>query len=121
MTERTPTAQRYEAELREIAGMLAQAPDGQLRWKQYRLTAIADYIATTTPAPDAVAEGLTMIPRQPTEEMMAAGLYHSSAGATYADVDAIWKGMFDAIALDATRAALSPDPAGKPIAEGEEG
>jgi hypothetical protein len=40
--------------LREIAGMVAQAPDGPLRWKQYRLTAVADYLsslaAPATPA-----------------------------------------------------------------------
>jgi len=35
----------YAAELREIAGLVAQAPDGPLRWKQYRLTAIADFLA----------------------------------------------------------------------------
>lgn len=36
----------YAAELREIAGMLAQQPDGPVRWKQYRLAAIADYLSS---------------------------------------------------------------------------
>ena len=38
----------YAAELREIAGMLAQQPDGPVRWKQYRLAAIADYLSSLT-------------------------------------------------------------------------
>jgi len=46
---------RYVAELREIAGMVAQSPDGPLRWKQYRLTAIADYLSALAPA--AIASG----------------------------------------------------------------
>lgn len=38
----------YAEEAREIAGMLAQSPDGPLRWKQYRLVAIADYLGSLT-------------------------------------------------------------------------
>jgi len=46
-------AESYANELREIAGMLAQQPDGPVRWKQYRLTAVADYLSSlhATPQP----------------------------------------------------------------------
>ena len=46
LTDTDREAEKYAAELREIAGMLAQTEDGPLRWKQYRLTAIADYLPT---------------------------------------------------------------------------
>lgn len=36
----------YVNELREIAGMLAHEPNGPVRWKQYRLVAIADYLSS---------------------------------------------------------------------------
>lgn len=43
---------QYATELREIAGMVAQTPDGPLRWKQYRLVAIADFLdALSAPSP----------------------------------------------------------------------
>lgn len=42
-------APAYADELREIAGMLAQAPDGPLRWKQYRIVAVADYLSSIAP------------------------------------------------------------------------
>lgn len=41
-------AAEYASELREIAGMLAQSPDGPLRWKQYRLVAVADFLNALT-------------------------------------------------------------------------
>lgn len=44
MTMSFEEAKAYAAELREIAGMVAQTPDGPLRWKQYRLAAVADYL-----------------------------------------------------------------------------
>lgn len=47
-------AMKYVAELYQIAGMLAQQPDGPVRWKQYRLVAIADYLGSNVlqPQPD---------------------------------------------------------------------
>jgi hypothetical protein len=42
--EQVDEGKKYAAELREIAGMLAQSPDGPIRWKQYKLGAIADWI-----------------------------------------------------------------------------
>lgn len=41
-----------------------------------------------------------MIPREPTQEMMNAGLYHCSADMTWADLHTAYKAMFDAVALD---------------------
>lgn len=46
----------YAGELREIAGMVAQSPDGPLRWKQYRLVAVADYLASLSRRDDAGRE-----------------------------------------------------------------
>jgi hypothetical protein len=50
------------------------------------------------------------IRREPTQEMMDAGLYHSSADASYGDVWTIWQAMWDA-ANDPT---AKPTPAQQP-------
>jgi hypothetical protein len=52
------------------------------------------------------------IPREPTEAMMDAGLYHASHDATYADVHSIWKGMFDAVTLDGGCTVDAPSDVG---------
>lgn len=38
---------------------------------------------------------MTYIPRDPTDEMMDAGLYHSSHDTTYGDVFTMWQEMWD--------------------------
>jgi hypothetical protein len=57
--------------------------------------AIAALEATRTPAaPDVV------VPRQATDEMISAGIYHCSHDMTVADLHTAWTTMFDTLAMD---------------------
>jgi len=53
-----------------------------------------------------------MIPREPTEAMMDAGLYHSGHDADWADVHTMWKAMFDAVTLDGGCTTEAPAESG---------
>lgn len=50
---------------------------------------------------------MVMVPREPTEAMMDAGLYHSSHDSEYGDVHSVWKGMFDAATLSGGSSAYA--------------
>ena len=65
----------------------------------------------TRPAP---AEDEVTIPRNPTEAMMDAGLYHCSHDMEWSDLFTAWQAMFDAVTLDGgmtEHAKASPAPA----------
>jgi hypothetical protein len=75
----------------------------------------ADVIAALTQRPPEQAgavpagdDDVVMIPREPTEAMMNAGLYHSSHDSEWVDVNAMWKAMFDAVTLDGGASVSAP-------------
>jgi hypothetical protein len=47
-----------------------------------------------------------MVPRDPTPEMMDAGLYHMPSGTEWADLYTAWQSMFDSIVEDGGMTAL---------------
>jgi len=47
-----------------------------------------------------------MVPREPTPEMMDAGLYHMPSGTEWADLYTAWQSMFDSIVEDGGTTAL---------------
>lgn len=72
--------------------------------------------------PTETPDDAAYLTREPTERQMEAGLYASSHDSTWADVNAMWKAMFDAVSLDGgltTRlpVAAKPDDAGRAGAE----
>jgi hypothetical protein len=96
-------SEREKAEYRHFADGMIAAVD------RARLTATQD-----------AGAGMVLVPREPTEAMMNAGLYHSSHDATWEDVNAVWKGMFDSIMQDGgtTTMLAAAHPAASDTGEG---
>lgn len=82
----------------QFAGETVLIPQAQAG--RGKSAALATEAQPSDGAGDPLREDMVMLPREPTPEMMNAGLYQSSHDSTYADVHSIWKAMFDAVALD---------------------
>jgi len=75
-----------------------------------RLTDAGRAYLATPPASDAAVpagEDEVRIPREPTDVMMNAGLYHSSRDTEWSDCNTMWKAMFDAVTLDGGSSAYA--------------
>jgi hypothetical protein len=64
--------------------------------------------ATPAAGDGALRESELTVPREPTDEMMQAGLYASSHDSDWGSVNQVWKAMFDSIALDGGCTTLLP-------------
>lgn len=107
----------------EAAGRLSYEADNFERWKaDARDLAPRLRLALLSQDRGEGVEDVVMLPREPTEAMMDAGLYHSSHDSTWGDVHTIWKAMFDAVALDGgVSTQLPADPATLPSPASGEG
>jgi hypothetical protein len=66
-----------------------------------------DAAIESKPAEQSIPEGWKLVPIEPTQEMMDAGLYQSSHDSTSADVHSIWKDMV-AAAIESQRSGEEP-------------